>query len=104
MAVKYRIGEFSGTRCERPHWQAAIAQSRPRSEGFSRKPRSSSSPGIRIRPRANWSCHPARAAAHGLPCIGAGWGPAEDGELESAGAAAIAATPADVVDALEKLS
>ena len=22
------------------------------------------------------------AAAHGLPCIGAGWGPAEDGELE----------------------
>ena len=28
------------------------------------------------------------AAAHGLPCIGAGWGPAEDGELEAAGAAA----------------
>ena len=43
------------------------------------------------------------AAAHGLPCIGAGWGPAEDGELEAAGAALIAATPADVVDALEKL-
>jgi phosphoglycolate phosphatase len=43
------------------------------------------------------------AAAHGLPCIGAGWGPAEDGELEAAGAAIIAATPADVVDALEKL-
>jgi phosphoglycolate phosphatase len=40
------------------------------------------------------------AAAHGLPCIGAGWGPAEDGELESAGAAAVAATPADVVGAL----
>jgi len=36
------------------------------------------------------------AAAHGLPCIGAGWGPAEDGELERAGAAAIAATPAEV--------
>ena len=36
------------------------------------------------------------AAAHGLPCIGAGWGPAEDGELEKVGAAAIAATPADV--------
>ncbi|SOE00668.1 HAD hydrolase-like protein [Blastococcus haudaquaticus] len=36
------------------------------------------------------------AAAHGLPCIGAGWGPAEDGELERAGASAIAATPADV--------
>jgi phosphoglycolate phosphatase len=40
------------------------------------------------------------AAAHGLPCIGAGWGPAEDGELERAGAASVAATPADVVDAL----
>jgi phosphoglycolate phosphatase len=43
------------------------------------------------------------AAAHGLPCIGAGWGPAEDGELETAGAAAIAATPADVPDALRKM-
>ena len=43
------------------------------------------------------------AAAHGLPCIGAGWGPAEDGELEAAGVALIAATPADVVGALEKL-
>ena len=43
------------------------------------------------------------AAAHGLPCIGAGWGPAEDGELEAAGAAIIAATPADVIEALEKL-
>jgi phosphoglycolate phosphatase len=43
------------------------------------------------------------AAVHGLPCIGAGWGPAEDGELERAGAALIAATPADVVPALEKL-
>jgi phosphoglycolate phosphatase len=41
------------------------------------------------------------AAAHGLPCIGAGWGPAEDGELEAAGAAAVAATPADVVTAME---
>jgi phosphoglycolate phosphatase len=40
------------------------------------------------------------AAAHGLPCIGAGWGPAEDGELEAAGAAVVAATPADVVGAL----
>ncbi len=40
------------------------------------------------------------AAAHGLPCIGAGWGPAEDGELETAGAAAVAATPADVLTAL----
>jgi phosphoglycolate phosphatase len=43
------------------------------------------------------------AAAHGLPCVGAGWGPAEDGELAAAGAAAIAATPADVVLLLEKL-
>jgi phosphoglycolate phosphatase len=41
------------------------------------------------------------AAARGLPCIGAGWGPAEDGELESAGAMAIAATPADVLRVLE---
>jgi phosphoglycolate phosphatase len=36
------------------------------------------------------------AAVHGLPCIGAGWGPAEDRELEAAGAVAIAGTPADV--------
>jgi phosphoglycolate phosphatase len=40
------------------------------------------------------------AAAHGLPCVGAGWGPAPPGELAAAGAAAIAATPADVVAAL----
>lgn len=44
------------------------------------------------------------AAAHGLPCIGAGWGPAEDGELETAGADAIAATPMDVVAALERVA
>jgi phosphoglycolate phosphatase len=43
------------------------------------------------------------AAAHGMPCIGAGWGPAEDGELEAAGAAAVAATPADVVTLLRKI-
>ena len=42
------------------------------------------------------------AAVHGLPCIGAGWGPAEDGELEAAGAVVVAATPADVVGALGK--
>jgi phosphoglycolate phosphatase len=42
------------------------------------------------------------AAAHGLPCIGAGWGPAEDGELETAGAAAIATTPADVLRLLAR--
>jgi phosphoglycolate phosphatase len=41
------------------------------------------------------------AAVHGLPCIGAGWGPAEDGELEAAGAAAVAATPADVLMAMD---
>ncbi|MDT0277509.1 HAD hydrolase-like protein [Blastococcus goldschmidtiae] len=43
------------------------------------------------------------AAAHGLPCIGAGWGPAEDGELAAAGAAAIAAVPADVPGLLGKM-
>jgi phosphoglycolate phosphatase len=42
------------------------------------------------------------AAAHGLPCIGAGWGPAEDGELEAAGATTIAAAPADVLRAVGK--
>jgi len=40
------------------------------------------------------------AAAHGLPCIGAGWGPADEGELEDAGAVAVAATPADVLAVL----
>jgi phosphoglycolate phosphatase len=40
------------------------------------------------------------AAAHGLPCIGAGWGPAPEGELEAAGAVVVAASPADVVPAL----
>jgi phosphoglycolate phosphatase len=43
------------------------------------------------------------AAAHGLPCIGAGWGPAPPGELLAAGAAAIAATPAEVAEALTRL-
>jgi len=41
------------------------------------------------------------AAAHGLPCIGAGWGPAPPGELEEAGAV-VAATPANVLDALRR--
>jgi phosphoglycolate phosphatase len=45
----------------------------------------------------------AGAAAHGLPCIGAGWGPAPDGELAAAGAAEVAATPADVLVALQRL-
>jgi phosphoglycolate phosphatase len=44
------------------------------------------------------------AAAHGLPCIGAGWGPAPAGELVTAGAAVVAATPADVRTALRKIS
>jgi phosphoglycolate phosphatase len=44
------------------------------------------------------------AAAHGLPCIGAGWGPAEDGELTAAGAVAVAATPAEVLTLVRKIS
>src|SRR6185312_17137824 len=36
------------------------------------------------------------AAVHGLPCVGAGWGPAEDGELAAAGAAIVVARPAEV--------
>jgi phosphoglycolate phosphatase len=42
------------------------------------------------------------AAAHGLPCIGAGWGPAEDGELAAAGAVAVVATPAEVRTMLDR--
>ena len=43
------------------------------------------------------------ARAHGLPCIGAGWGPAPPGELVAAGAAAVAATPGDVPAALARV-
>jgi phosphoglycolate phosphatase len=43
------------------------------------------------------------ARAHGLPCIGAGWGPAPPGELAAAGAAAVAATPAEVRQVLARL-
>lgn len=43
------------------------------------------------------------AAVHGVPCIGAGWGPAEAGELESAGAAVVVGTPGDVVAALARI-
>ncbi|HEX2072443.1 MAG TPA: HAD hydrolase-like protein [Geodermatophilus sp.] len=43
------------------------------------------------------------AAAHGLPCVGAGWGPAPDGELARAGAAVVVATPAEVPAALARL-
>jgi len=32
-----------------------------------------------------------------VPCIGAGWGPAEEGELAAAGAAAVAASPAEIL-------
>jgi phosphoglycolate phosphatase len=43
------------------------------------------------------------SAAHGLPCLGAGWGPAPPGELERAGAAAVVPTPAGVPAALVRL-
>jgi phosphoglycolate phosphatase len=43
------------------------------------------------------------AAACGVPCIGAGWGPAPDGELAAAGAAVVVATPAEVPAALAAL-
>ena len=43
------------------------------------------------------------AAAHGLPCIGAGWGPAPPGELAQAGAAVVVATPAEVRAALREI-
>jgi phosphoglycolate phosphatase len=43
------------------------------------------------------------AAAHGLPCVGAGWGPAPDGELAAAGAAVVVAQPADVPAALDRV-
>src|SRR3954449_9550121 len=43
------------------------------------------------------------AAAHGLPCIGAGWGPAPPGELADAGAAVVVATPAEVPAALREI-
>ena len=43
------------------------------------------------------------ARVHGLPCIGAGWGPGLPGELAAAGAAAVAATPGDVPAALAAL-
>ena len=43
------------------------------------------------------------ARAHGLPCIGAGWGPAPPGELAAAGAAVVVDTPAGVPAALAAL-
>jgi phosphoglycolate phosphatase len=44
------------------------------------------------------------ARVHGLPCIGAGWGPAPDGELVAAGAAVVVDRPADVPAALDRLA
>ncbi len=44
------------------------------------------------------------ARVHGLPCIGAGWGPAPDGELVAAGAAVVVGTPAEVPAALARLA
>jgi phosphoglycolate phosphatase len=43
------------------------------------------------------------AREHGLPCIGAGWGPAPDGELTAAGAAVVVGSPAEVPAALAAL-
>jgi phosphoglycolate phosphatase len=43
------------------------------------------------------------AAAQGLRCIGAGWGPAEEGELAAAGAAVVAGHPAEIPAALAML-
>ncbi len=40
------------------------------------------------------------AAVHGVPCVGAGWGPAPEGELVGAGAAVVVATPAEVPAAI----
>jgi phosphoglycolate phosphatase len=43
------------------------------------------------------------ARVHGLPCIGAGWGPAPAGELAAAGAAVVAASPTEVPAALARV-
>lgn len=43
------------------------------------------------------------AAVHGVPCIGAGWGPAEDGELAAAGAAVVVGAPDEVPAALARV-
>jgi phosphoglycolate phosphatase len=40
------------------------------------------------------------AAVHGVATVGVGWGCAEPGELEGAGAAAVVATPAELADLL----
>ncbi|MCO7221928.1 HAD hydrolase-like protein [Klenkia sp. PcliD-1-E] len=43
------------------------------------------------------------ARVHGLPCVGAGWGPARPGELQQAGAAVVVAEPAEVPGALRRV-
>ncbi|SDO89165.1 phosphoglycolate phosphatase [Klenkia soli] len=43
------------------------------------------------------------ARAHGLPCVGAGWGPARPGELAQAGAAVVVDEPGQVPAALDHL-
>ncbi|MEI4272538.1 HAD hydrolase-like protein [Klenkia sp. LSe6-5] len=43
------------------------------------------------------------ARVHGVPCVGAGWGPARPGELVQAGAAVVVTTPAEVPAALVAL-
>ncbi|WP_369140820.1 HAD hydrolase-like protein [Modestobacter versicolor] len=43
------------------------------------------------------------ARAHGLPCVGAGWGPAPPGELLAAGAAVVVDSPGEVPAALAGL-
>jgi phosphoglycolate phosphatase len=40
------------------------------------------------------------ARAHGVDCLGAGWGYAEPGELEEAGAVAVYSDPGDLRTAL----
>lgn len=40
------------------------------------------------------------ARVHGLPCIGAGWGPGQPGELARAGGAVVCGTPDEVPAAL----
>ena len=46
-------------------------------------------------------CHDVVGArAHGLDCIGAGWGYAAPGELVAAGAAAVCARPPDLLAAI----
>lgn len=59
-----------------------------------REPRPTSADTVMVGDRS----HDVRgAAAHGIDCIGVAWGFAAPGELEAAGAVAVAAVPADLV-------